>query len=52
MNKTAVITGATSGIGKAISEELIKNKIKVLMNGRSFSDTIESNEIIQSWNQV
>jgi len=48
MNKTAVITGATSGIGKAISEELIKNKIKVLMNGRSFSDTIESNEIIQT----
>lgn len=48
MNKTAVITGATSGIGKAISEVLIRNKINVLMNGRSFSDTIEINEIIQT----
>ena len=48
MNKTAVITGATSGIGKAISEILIKNNINVLMNGRSFTETIESNEIIQT----
>jgi len=48
MNKTAVITGATSGIGKAISETLIKNNINVLMNGRSFTETIESNEIMQT----
>ena len=48
MNKTAVITGATSGIGKAISETLIKNNINVLMNGRSFTETIETNEIMQT----
>ncbi len=48
MEKTAVITGATSGIGKAISEKLIKNRINVLMNGRSFSETIETKSIIQT----
>jgi hypothetical protein len=48
MIKTAVITGATSGIGKAISELFIKNKINVLMNGRSFTETIENYEIIQT----
>jgi NADP-dependent 3-hydroxy acid dehydrogenase YdfG len=36
MRKTAVITGATSGIGKAISNKLISNGINVLLNGRSF----------------
>lgn len=34
MNKTAFITGATSGIGKATAEILAKNKYKIILCGR------------------
>ncbi len=35
MNKVAVVTGATSGIGKAVVELLLKNKIHVVGLGRN-----------------
>ncbi|TVZ56329.1 NADP-dependent 3-hydroxy acid dehydrogenase YdfG [Lutibacter sp. Hel_I_33_5] len=34
MNKTAFITGATSGIGKATAEIFAKNKIRLILSGR------------------
>lgn len=45
MRKTAVITGATSGIGKAISNKLIENKFNVLLNGRSFKNYTDNEYI-------
>ena len=39
MNKTALVTGASSGIGKAISEMLVKEGYTVYGIGRCFNDT-------------
>lgn len=39
-NKTALITGSTKGIGKAIAIELAKEGVNVLMNGRN-DDEVE-----------
>jgi hypothetical protein len=36
MRKTAIVTGATSGIGKAIADKLAANDISAVLNGRSF----------------
>lgn len=37
-NKTALVTGSTKGIGKAIAIELAKEGVNVLINGRDFED--------------
>ena len=34
-NKTALVTGSTKGIGKAIAMELAKAGVHVLINGRN-----------------
>jgi len=34
-NKTALVTGSTKGIGKAIAIELAKEGVNVLINGRN-----------------
>ncbi|WP_316795696.1 SDR family oxidoreductase [Pedobacter agri] len=39
-NKTAFISGSTAGIGYAIAESLLKEGVKVIINGRS-QDTVD-----------
>lgn len=41
-NKIAVVTGGTKGIGRAIAEELLKNKAKVFICGRNADDLRKS----------
>jgi 3-oxoacyl-[acyl-carrier protein] reductase len=43
-NKVIVITGASKGLGKAISEQLILEKCKVVMLGRGIEDTNQEGE--------
>ncbi|WP_163856503.1 SDR family NAD(P)-dependent oxidoreductase [Paenibacillus elgii] len=38
-NKTALVTGSTKGIGKAIAIELAKEGVHVLINGRNYDET-------------
>lgn len=40
-NKTALVTGSTKGIGKAIALELAKEGVNVLINGRNNEDVEE-----------
>ncbi|WP_025718516.1 SDR family NAD(P)-dependent oxidoreductase [Paenibacillus sp. 1-18] len=45
-NKTALVTGSTKGIGKAIAIELAKEGVNVLINGRSYEEVQQTvNEI-------
>lgn len=37
-NKTALVTGSTKGIGKAIAMELAKEGVNVLINGRDYEE--------------
>lgn len=50
--KIAVITGASSGIGKAISEKLLENNFKIVACGRTanavFDENNENIEIVTS----
>lgn len=45
-NKTALITGSTKGIGKAIAIELAREGVNVLINGRNYEEVEQTiNEI-------
>lgn len=45
-NKTALVTGSTKGIGKAIAIELAKEGVNVLINGRNYEEVEQTvNEI-------
>lgn len=37
-NKTALVTGSTKGIGKAIAIELAKEGVHVLINARNYEE--------------
>ncbi|MBO6127300.1 MAG: SDR family NAD(P)-dependent oxidoreductase [Pseudobutyrivibrio sp.] len=46
--KTAIVTGASSGIGKAIAQSLIKTGYKVIGFGRKFDDSLSnSSDMLQ-----
>ena len=40
--KTAIVTGASSGIGKAIAEVLVKNGYEVYGIGRNFTEDVRN----------
>lgn len=46
--KVALVTGATSGIGKAIADRLIREGFRVVLNGRSFAGQSGSPTIAES----
>jgi NADP-dependent 3-hydroxy acid dehydrogenase YdfG len=52
MKKTAVITGASSGIGKAISERLNKEGFNLVLCSRSLDASLENNSISISNNDL
>ncbi|MCH1627893.1 SDR family NAD(P)-dependent oxidoreductase [Fredinandcohnia quinoae] len=47
-NKTALVTGSTKGIGKAIAIELAKEGVNVLINGRNYEEVERTVEEIKS----
>ena len=42
MQKTAIVTGSTSGIGEAIARSLAQAGCKVMLNGFGSPDAIET----------
>ena len=44
--KTAIVTGASSGIGKAIAEVLVKNGYEVYGIGRNFTEDVRFHAIV------
>ena len=44
--KTAIVTGASSGIGKAIAEILVKNGYEVYGIGRNFTEDVRFHAIV------
>ncbi len=47
-NKTALVTGSSKGIGKAIAIELAKEGVNVLINGRSYEEVEKTVKEIKS----
>ncbi|MEC0125089.1 SDR family NAD(P)-dependent oxidoreductase [Paenibacillus pabuli] len=47
-HKTALVTGSTKGIGKAIAVELAKEGVHVLINGRSYEEVERTVQEIKS----
>ncbi|KKI92142.1 oxidoreductase [Bacillus sp. SA1-12] len=47
-NKTALVTGSTKGIGKAIAIELAKEGVNVLINGRNYKEVERTIDEIKS----
>ncbi|WP_025680965.1 SDR family NAD(P)-dependent oxidoreductase [Paenibacillus massiliensis] len=47
-NKTALVTGSTKGIGKAIAMELAREGVHVLVNGRDNIEVVRTIQEIQS----
>jgi uncharacterized protein len=50
--KTALITGASSGIGKAFAEELAQRKYNLIIIARSQSTLVELKEKLESQHQI
>lgn len=48
LNKTALVTGSTKGIGKAIAKELAKEGANVLINGRNYEEVERTVQEIKS----
>jgi len=46
MNKVEIVTGATSGIGQAITEMLLNKNIRVLVNGRTSREQYIESDVI------
>jgi len=54
MKKTALITGATSGIGKATAIKLAQNKIDIIITGRRkilLNELGGKDGIMEEWNR-
>jgi dehydrogenase/reductase SDR family member 7B len=49
-NKIVVITGGTSGIGKALVEKFGKEGAKIVFSGRSFDKTLETERLFKTQN--
>ena len=52
MNQTALITGATSGIGKATAEIFAKNNIRLILCGRRLERLLELQEKLSAQTEV
>lgn len=52
MNQTALITGATSGIGKATAEIFAKNNIRLILCGRRLERLLELQEKLNTQTEV